>query len=760
MLKRPLTRRTFLAGCTAGAAAACLGAGAMPAYGADGQIGVRARPESDQIHTICQGCPNGCGYTAYVVDGQLGKVIGDASSPLAAGTLCARGFGFTQSAFSSANVKNPLRRREDGKFQTIGWDEALGEIAAKLDEILAGAGPQAVALAYDGLSATAAAYGSRFMQALGSGNIYVDDVTENVNKAAAFTQVIGVGEYIPDIADAQLILLVDTSYADITTPNLVTALQAAREAGAAIVAIDPRMGTLASFADEWIAVNPGTELALLLALCNQLIRDGRYDRAFVEANTSGFDEWAQAIAGCTAAWAQDITGVESYRIESLAAKIAEAAPRMALEYGNGRIGGAPYVNSSETARAACLLNTLAGAWNHKGGALMPHDYSAAAFEAAMGPVPGAPADLALAPAPTDYPLGQPFGASLAQGIDLARLGVIKALFAIEADLAYDYASMPKVSEALESMDLFVCISQQMTQTAQLAHYVLPVCSYLESDSLPLFAQTPEAAASIASAVLVDDDSNALPVDAVITALAEACGVGNAFDFTLDEAASLQLAAVGLDLEGLRADGSAAADAATVGRGKSWPTPTKKIQCVSAACEKAGLDGSPVWTAPLDESNVQAVISDDMNFGQANRTILVAEGAQGPKDLRFHLISGQQSVLGSHGYNVEELVDIAEMYDLDSLWINAEVARVLGIATGDTVVVSNGAADYRGRAFVTQRIVPTAVYLPSYFGHTSEKQHAASGKGFNPALFCEPAIEEGYGTLCMQDALVQLWKEGE
>ena len=762
MLKRPLTRRTFLAGCTAaGAAAACLGPATALANGnGDGDIGVRARPESSQVHTICQGCPNGCGYTAYVVDGQLGKVIGDTASPLAAGNLCARGFGFTQSAFSPANVKNPLRRKEGGGFQTIGWDEALGEIAAKLAEVMEGAGPEAVALAYDGLSATAAAYGPRFMEALGSGNVFVDDVTENVGKAAAFAQVIGVGDYIPDIANAQMILLVDTSYADITTPDLAASLQAAREAGVPIVAIDPRMGTLASFADEWMAVNPGTELALLLALCNQLICDGRYDKAFVEANAEGFGEWAAAIDGCTAAWAQDITGVESYRIESLAARIAEAAPRVALEYGNGRIGGTAYANSGETARAVCLLNTLAGAWNQPGGALMPHDYSAVSFQAAVPPVPGARKTLAVAPPQTDFPLGRPFGASLAQGIELARFGTIKALFALEADIAYDYAALPGVVDALQDMDLFVCLSQQMTQTAQLAHYVLPLCSYLEADSLPQFAQTPQAAVSVASAVLADDDSNALPVDAAISALAGACGVGDAFGFSLDEAAALQLAPVAIGLEGLRQDGSATVDVATVAADGVWPTPAKKIQCVSDACEQAGLSGPPVWVPPLQESNVRAVIADDMNLGQQNRTVFVTEGGQGLQDMRFRLISGQQSVLGTRGYNVEELMDIAEMYDLDSVWVNADVAAALGISTGDTVVVSNDAADYRGRAFVTQRIVPTAVYLPSGFGRTSEKQHTACGKGFNPALFCEPAIEEGYGTLCTQEALVRLWKEGE
>ncbi len=239
MLKQPLTRRSFIAGSAAGAAALAISSPCL-AFAEGGHIGVSARPESQQIHTVCQGCPNGCGFTAYTVDGSLGKIIGDASSPASAGNLCARGYGFTQSANSQANIKNPLRRKDGGDFQTISWDEAFSEIAEKLNNVIEGAGPEAVGLIYDGMSTTAAAYGPRFMAALGSGNIYVDDVTLNIGKAAAFSQVIGTASYYPDFENASLIILVNTSYADITTPDLVASLQKAREAEIPIIAIDSR----------------------------------------------------------------------------------------------------------------------------------------------------------------------------------------------------------------------------------------------------------------------------------------------------------------------------------------------------------------------------------------------------------------------------------------------------------------------------------------------------------------------------------------
>ncbi len=758
MLRRSLTRRRFLRGCAAtGAAAVCVGASAVPAFAEGGDIGWTARPESQQVHTVCPACPNGCSFTAYVVDEELGKVIGDGTDPQAAGTLCARGYGYTQSAFSDARVKNPMRRKDDGSYQTISWDEALSEISDALRAIMDASGPEAVALIYDGLSATNAAYGTRFMAVLGSGNAYVDDVTLNVNKQAAYTQAIGVDSYVPDFAHAELILLIDSSYADIATPGLVSQLQAARAAGTPIIAIDARLGTLASFADEWIGVNPGSELALLLAVCNEMIRSNRYDEAFVAANTSGFATWAASITECTTQWAEPITGVESFRIDQLASKIIAAAPHVAIEYENGRVGAGSFSNSSETARCVCLLNTLAGAWGAPGGALMPYDFSAGSFDAAVGSL-GQGASLQTAGLGATFPLGRAFGASAANALTLARSGAIRALFSVDANIAYDYASIQDLPDVLERMDLFVSLSQQMTETALLADYILPVSSYLESASLPLFTSAVTPVVALANPVIATDDGTALSVDAIMEGLAQACGVGEAFSFTLEEAAGLQLAALGLDLAGMQTGGSAELAGGAVKRVSQWKTPTGKIQCASQACEDAGLPATPVWVPTLETSTIQAVISSDMNASQQDITAVLSAGGMGERPT-FHLITGQQSVIGSVGYDTPELADIAKTYGLDGVWVNAQVAHALGISQGDEVYVGNDAATAKVHAFVTQRIVPTAVYLPAGFGHTSKKQSDSFEMGANPIRFSDAVIEGGYGTLCTQEACVWLWKEG-
>lgn len=759
-----LTRRRFLQGCAAaGAVAACAGpvtALANPAPGA-GDIGPDARPTYETAPSVCQACPNGCAFTAYVVNGKLNKTLGNGLDSQAAGTLCARGYGYTFSADEKGIVRNPLMRKENGDFKTVSWDEALQFVAARLEEIISKDGPQALGLIFNGASTTAAAYAPRFMRALGSGNVFVNDVTTNVAKQAAFTQVIGVPDYTPDFEQANLILLIDTSYADIACPGTVSALQAARQKQTPMVAIDARLGTVASMADTWLPVNPGTELALLLALCNQLIQMGRYDEAFVAANTSGFSQWAEAISQCTPAWAAEVCGVQQVRIEDLASKLASAAPNVAIQYGNGTIGQASFSNTTETARTVCLLNTLLGTWRNPGGALLPFDFANVQLDAVMGAAAAGKGmvgltQLAFAASRTLFPLGVEFGASAATALRNVGASAIKALIAVDTNIAYDYAAIPDLTDKLEDTPLFVCIAHEMNETALAADVVLPLASYLEAADLPLFTSGKTATVAV-STVVTQPETNALPLADIFQKMAQALGKA-AIPFTLEEATAAELEAVGLSVEGMQAEGVAQLTQGQVQRITDWRTPTGKIQCASAACAAAGISATPVWVPTFATSNIQALYEEDMNFGVHNKVDMFTESGRNSQP-KFHLITGVQTVIGNTGANTPQLMDVADMYQLDSVWINADVAAIMGIQTGDEVVVGNKQASAPMTAFVTQRIVPTAVYVPAGFGHTSKKQPVANGVGVNPAIFTTPVIDNGYGTLCTQEASVWVWKEG-
>ena len=230
-------------------------------------------------------------------------------------------------------------------------------------------------------------------------------------------------------------------------------------------------------------------------------------------------------------------------------------------------------------------------------------------------------------------------------------------------------------------------------------------------------------------------------------LAEVCGLDDLISVQVAEGALERLGAFGLDVEALAQNGSAEVEASKVARMTLWPTASGMIECVDV---NAPVDEMlPIWVEPVGKSNIVAVISDDMNFGQKNDVAAVLSDGQTPV---FHLITGSQSVIGMHGYNVAELTDISKKYQLDSVWINSDVAKLYGIETGDKVVLHNDLYSAEAEAFVTGRIAPSAVYLPISFGRTSSKQKNACNVGINPMLFSE-AILNDEGALCIQEACV-------
>ena len=130
MSEHAITRRSFLAG-SAGAVALTAAAGYVSfdaweqAHADDGAQG----GETKTVHSLCNACSSKCGFTAYVVDGRLTKLIGDEDHPYAQGKLCARGYGYSQIAYSKDRLTDPLKKNDKGAFEAISWDQAYSEIA-------------------------------------------------------------------------------------------------------------------------------------------------------------------------------------------------------------------------------------------------------------------------------------------------------------------------------------------------------------------------------------------------------------------------------------------------------------------------------------------------------------------------------------------------------------------------------------------------------------------------------------------------------
>lgn len=730
MKSNAMTRRSFLTR-SAGVAALAAGGGYV-GFGAweEARANEPVKQEST-AHSLCNSCSSKCGFTGYVTDGRLGKMISDKDHPHCEGTMCARGYGYAAIAYSADRLTDPLKKNENGEFEAISWEQAFQEISEKFGQIIDESGPEALALIHDPRP-SGSFYTKRFMHALGCPNVYTHGVACNLSKVSGATQAIGSGDWTSDIPNAKMVLFLGRSYADGIRPSSLHALQQARENGVHIVIVDPRCNNSVKFADEWVPIHPGTDLALVLAMAHVLVTENLYDEEYVEANSVGFDDWAQTLTEYTPKWAEGITGIPAETIERLARDLAAAAPASSIEQGWRAAYGCAFQNSGETARAIALFNTLLGCWNQEGGALFLPGASAGKLDAEKFPPVPAPEGKMLGA--KEYPLAAGSMGTCLYAVNQAREGKVRGIITYQSNIAAGYSNPKYLAECFDALDIAVAIDVQMSETCMAADYVLPDTSYLERLEVPEFVGGRIPVVTLRDRVIEKVHPNTKPVDEIFTGLAEACGVGQYFDFTIDELADAQLQTVGLSLAELQEKGTVAFPEKEYSYGKTpeWKTPTKKIQFTSDACVAAGLPASPAWLEPKVM----------------------------PKEGEFRLVGGKQAIhTHTQTANIEPLMAITKQYGLDRIWMNADKAAEMGIKDGDEVEVSSSEHTGTTRVKVTERIEPTSIYLPSHYGCSSPDQHTAFGVGLRQMDFVPFHLEPAYGSAMTQEVVVTVKKVG-
>ena len=658
-------------------------------------------------------------------------MIGDPDHPYCDGTLCARGYGYASIAYSEDRLTDPLKKNDAGEFEAISWDQAYAEIAEKIQSIIGSDGPQSLILINDPRP-SGSYYTKRFMNALGSANVYTHGVSCNMSKNSGMTQALGAADFTSDVANAKMVMFLGRSYCDGIRPSSVHALQKAHENGCHVVMVDPRYNNSMHFADEWIPIRPGTDLALILAMAHVLVKNDTYDHDYVANYTVGFEDWAARLEEYDPAWASEITGIPAETIERLANEMWEAAPQSSIEQGWRAAFGCAHQNSGETARALCLFNTLLGCWGLEGGAYFPASASAGKLEDPKFAAPAAPKEKIIGAA--EYPVSSSGMGVSTYALSLIPEGKVKGVIFYQSNCVAGYSNPAQLHDFVAGAELSVAIDVQMTETCQACQYVLPDTSYLERLEVPEFVGGTVPVVSLRDRVLEKLHPNTKPVDEIFSELAQACGVGEYFQFTVDELADAQLKTVGCSLEELREEGTHTFPEKQLKYAlkTSWGTTDKKVHFTSEACEKAGFPASPGWLEPK-----------------------VTPGSG-----EFRLIGGKQAIhTHTQTANIPALMEITKKYGLERIWMNAQVAEEMGIKDGDEVELSSETHTGVTRVHVTNRIEPTSIYLPSHYGCSVEDQHTAYGVGLRQMDFVPFHIEPGYGGTMSQETLVTVKKVG-
>ncbi|MBS5479262.1 MAG: molybdopterin-dependent oxidoreductase [Coriobacteriia bacterium] len=351
-----VSRRSFLkAGATLGAVAAAggmLGSQGLVALADDKASGAKDGGEVEEIrHMFCQMCGPArthCSTLCHIKDGRWTSVEGnpEAGNNYGVGsrTLCGKGNAAMGVLYSPTRLEYPMRRvgeKGEGKFERITWDEALDEIAAKLLEQKEQYGAKSYGVLSPQFYAVLGTLGRRFLNVHGSPNYMHSAIC---NSQRMFSNLVTLGgkqhaacnKTMPGQLNKTK-LLVNWGYnsenSGINQGDPNKRLNAI-ENGLQVIDIRPMRDGLATHADIWVPVRPGTDCALAMACLNYIITNDLYDHDFVDNWCDGFDELAEHLAENTPEWASAITGVPTEQIEQIAEMMGTIKP-MGINCGNG-----------------------------------------------------------------------------------------------------------------------------------------------------------------------------------------------------------------------------------------------------------------------------------------------------------------------------------------------------------------------------------------------------------------------------------------
>jgi len=378
---------------------------------------------------------------------------------------------YVERVASPGRILHPQRRRPDGSFARVSWDEALDEIAHHLLRIRDEHGPQAMLYyAASGTKGLLNRVGSAFWRLYGG---YTGTYGDLCWPAGLEATRLTLGENkhnAPwDLANARLIVLWGKNAAE-TNIHQMPFVDAALEAGGRLVVVDPRRTETAERAELLVQPRPGTDGALALAVAHVLFRDGLVDGPFLDAHVLGHEAYRDSVAGCTPAWAEEITGVPARWVERLAEAMGTVRPMtVAAGFGMQR-----YTNSGQTMRAILSLVALTGNLGKPGAGWQFANLQSAVFDAVKDPV-------------AFYPPEKPDGVARI-AVSTARLGPdMLALDDPPLKMAWVERGNPipqnpetgTVLEAFRSLDFRVVVEQFFTDTAREADLILPAKTLFE-----------------------------------------------------------------------------------------------------------------------------------------------------------------------------------------------------------------------------------------------------------------------------------------
>lgn len=676
-------------------------------------------PGVEVVKSLCYFCHANCGVLAYVKDGDVIKIEGDPNYSNQGG-LCCRGTSALLHVNHPARINHALKRvgeKGAGNWEKIPYDQAIQEVAEKINQIKAESGAEAVASA-GGTTRTDDWARRRFLNQFGTPNGFHNALLCWIPTFMAETCVAGWSPFETDLGSAKSLILwgMNPGASTLGGMNGYTDLQ---KAGLKIIVVDPRYSETASKADLWLPLRPGSDAALALAMLHTIIYSGMYDFDFVDTWCDGFDELREHVAEYTPEWAAPITWLEPDQIRQAAQMYAMSKPGC-IQWGCtwDQIGRASTTGSHTIA----LIRAICGNLDVPGGDGMPGPSMGFLTDEEMEANECLPEEqktkqigsnkfkLTSWPGyqlisdnakrtwgktlPTEW-FCEAHGPSVFKAIITGDPYQVRALIVNATNPVNSYGDAKMTLQALKQCEFLVTVDYWMTPTALLSDYVFPAAGALERPTIVTHYGATDSIMGGKRAMQPKYDRH---TDMTFwRKLGLACGQDPAMWpwETEEEAYYHILEPLGLAIEKYedfvdryRMYYPPLHQNKFVANGGFW-TPSGKVECNSTILRELGYSGMPTYIGCIENE------IDTPEVAEEYPIVLTTGGGFMPYHHSEHF----------------QMQGIRYLYPDPYFSLNPELASKLGIEYGDWCWIETRRGRIKMRANVEPEVDPRVVFAP-------------------------------------------------
>ena len=640
---------------------------------------VEAEPVT-QVRGACpHDCPDTCALLTSIEGGIATKVQGNPDHPQTDGVLCNKVSRYTERTYHPERLLTPLKRsgpKGSGQFEAVSWDAALKDIAGKLKTIAARQPEAITPYSYAGTMGLVQgeAMAGRFFNRLGAS--LLDRTICASAGAEGLSQTLGgkVGMRVEFFAEARLIIIWGSNSIGSNLHFWRYAQQAKRD-GAKLICIDPRNSETAEKCHEHIALLPGTDAALALAMMHELIAHDWLDHDYIAKHTLGWAALKERAMQWSPERAAKICDVPVAQIKSLARDygqclVNQQPAAIRLNYGMQRVRG-----GGNATRAVACLPALIGAWKHRAGGLLLSSSGVFPVDKAALERP----DLLAGRTPRSINMST-IGDALLKETSSDFGPRIEALIVYNSNPVAVAPESGRVVQGFAREDLFTVVLEHFqTDTADYADYILPATTQLEHwDIHASYGHTDVLLNRPAIAPLGQAKTNTQ----IFRELAAHMGFDEPCFADDDETLSRAAFGQQIDFDELLTKGFATLKLPEAPfAGGNFPTPSGQCEFFSQRLAAQGLDGLPDHLANYELSGTSNIFPLAMISPPA------------------------RNFLNSTFVNVKSLRDIETEPILE---MHADDAARRGITSGAVVNVFNQRGSYKVMAEVSKRARPGVV----------------------------------------------------